>query len=177
MTAPESDPPGTDELMRAVYDELQRLASSALGGEAAGFTLQTGDLLHGAYERLQQQRSPWRNAAQFKAIAARHIEHVLKDYVRQRKRKKRGGDWFRISLAGDFAKTDYGTDEFLDLTEALDQLEQLDATQAEIARLRVLGGLSCQEIATERDMALRTVEERWRRARAWLTGRLRDPAR
>ena len=50
------DPPagfaGTDEMFRAIYEQLRELASGALRGERRGHTLQPTALVHEAYLRL-----------------------------------------------------------------------------------------------------------------------------
>jgi RNA polymerase sigma factor (sigma-70 family) len=62
--------------------------------------------------------------------------------------------------------------DVLAMTEALDELEQLDKRQAEIVELRFFGGLDNVEIARVLGVSLRTVEAEWGLSRAWLQRRL-----
>ena len=52
--------------------------------------------------------------------------------------------------------------------DALEELAKVDEELAKLAELRIFAGLREQEIAVALETSLRTVERRWRLARAWL---------
>jgi RNA polymerase sigma factor (sigma-70 family) len=56
----------------------------------------------------------------------------------------------------------------MDLDEALDALERIDAQQRRIVELRYFGGLSIEETAQVLEVSPATVKRDWRMARAWL---------
>ena len=58
--------------------------------------------------------------------------------------------------------------DFLELDEALKQLENLDARQGRIVELRFFAGLSIEETAEVLDMSPSTVTRDWLTASAWL---------
>ncbi len=58
--------------------------------------------------------------------------------------------------------------ELVSVDEALEQLSQLDATAADLIKLRYFVGMTMAETAEALDMPLRTAERRWSFARAWL---------
>jgi hypothetical protein len=60
------------ELTPLVYKELRQLAASYLRKERQGHTLQLTALVHEAYLRLVDQKSPsWQNRSHFFGVAAR----------------------------------------------------------------------------------------------------------
>jgi DNA-directed RNA polymerase specialized sigma24 family protein len=77
-------------LLPLVYDELRRLARSYMRRERTGHTLQTTSLVHEAYLRLVDQKTPWANRAHFFGIAAQAMRRVLLDHEKSRQTAKRG---------------------------------------------------------------------------------------
>jgi hypothetical protein len=63
---------------------------------------------------------------------------------------------------------------WIDLDEALTTFTQIDATAAELAKLRVFGGLSVEEAAEALNPSRATAFRTWTYARAWLTAALTD---
>src|SRR5688500_13091491 len=62
----------SEDLIRAVYSELQKRARYQLRRERPGHTLETSALINEAYMRLIDQRSvKWQSREQFFALAAR----------------------------------------------------------------------------------------------------------
>ena len=95
----DGDQSALDKLMPLVYDELHRLAHRYMAQERPEHTLQTSALVNEAYVRLIDQRNVhWQNRAQFFGIAATLMRRILVGYARSRKRVKRGGGAFQISL-------------------------------------------------------------------------------
>src|SRR6476659_6088415 len=91
-----------DEMIRADYDELLRLAEIYLRGERSEHTLQRTALVHEAFLRLENQpHTSWENRAHFLGIFARTMRQTLTNYAIARQRKKRGGK-DRVELAAEF---------------------------------------------------------------------------
>ena len=91
-----------DDLMPIVYADLRRVAAGYMRREAAGHALQPTALVHEAYVRLVDQKQvKWRNRAHFFGVAAGLMRRILVDHARRRRAEKRGGDWERVTLAGD----------------------------------------------------------------------------
>jgi DNA-directed RNA polymerase specialized sigma24 family protein len=55
----------------------------------------------------------------------------------------------------------------LELQDALDTLESGSHGAAEVVELKFFGGLTGEEIATKKDISLRTVNNDWQFAKAW----------
>ena len=162
-----------DRLVPVVYAELRRRAAAFLRRERPGHTLQPTALVHEAYLRLvNQDRTAWRNRAQFFAIASEIMRRILVDRARARKMAKRSGRWERVSLAEDALQASAREVDVLDLDTALDELATFDRRKAQVAELRFFTGLSLEEIGVVLDTSTATTMRDWQAARAWLFKRL-----
>jgi RNA polymerase sigma-70 factor (ECF subfamily) len=169
------DSSAVNRLLPMIYNELRALAEACLRREPQAPTLQATALVHEAYIRLiRQEEVQWRDRAHFFAAAAQAIRHVLVDYIRTRRRQKRGGGLERVRLDEDLAVTPERDLDLLALDEALNRLARLHPRQAQIVELRFFGGLSPEEIAEYLEVSPRTVFGDWRMARTWLWQQLRD---
>jgi RNA polymerase sigma factor (TIGR02999 family) len=155
--------------MPMVYEELRTLAGNYVRREPPGRGLQPTALVHEAYMRLvDATRIDWQGRTHFKAVAARVMRQVLVDQARTEDRLKRGGGWRRIALDDAFVLSPARELDALALHEALDAMRRLDERQAQVAELRLFGGLGSEEIARMLDTSTRTVERDWKMAQAWL---------
>lgn len=158
-----------DDLMPMVYDELRRMAHRHMAQERAGHTMQATALVNEVYLKLKDQRAAnWQNRAQFFAVAAQMMRHILVDYARQHSRAKRGGGAQRVTLADAMIVSADKTDELLAVDDALQKLEQIDKRRSQVAVMRFFAGLSIEEIAQALSISVETVGRDWRTARAWL---------
>ncbi|TAJ10148.1 MAG: sigma-70 family RNA polymerase sigma factor [Planctomycetota bacterium] len=163
-----------ERLLPLVYEELRVLAGDCIRGESSGHTLQATALVHEAWIRLiGSEQIEWRGRAQFRALAATAMRHVLTDHARGRAAQKRGGNAQRVTLAEAIGAAGSTSIDLLELHEALEQLAALDARQHRVVELRFFGGLSVEESADVLGCSITTVEREWRSARAWLSARLR----
>ncbi len=158
-----------DKLIPLVYEELRKLASSYLRREPSNPTLQTTALVHEAYLRLVDQKSPnWQRPPQFFGLAAQSMRRILVDHARSHRASKRGGSYRRISLSeGAILSNDRDTD-LTELDEVLKRLATIDPQQSRVVELRIFGGLTVEETAEVMGISSRTVKREWSMARAWL---------
>ena len=158
-----------DQLMPQVYRELRRIAHRELAGGPPGRTLQTTGLVHEAYLKLAgQDRLEVQDRAHFLALAAKAMRHIVIDYARSRKTLKRGGDWKRVSLDEALLAHEEGLAELVALDDALARLQRFDEHLCKVVECRYFGGLTVRETALALDVAPRTVDRAWQRAKAWL---------
>lgn len=164
-----------ESLMPLVYDELRRIAARHLYRERPDHTLQPTALVHEAYMRLVDQRSPhWQNRLHFMSVAATMMRRVLIDHAKARHRVRRGGaNQQRVLLEDNLAGTDNRVLEVLAIDEALDKLAALDAQQARVVELRFFGGLSVEETAQVMGVSTPTVKRYANSARAFLHREMR----
>ena len=125
--------------------------------------------MNDAYVRLQEQRNvDAADRSQVMAAGATIIRRLLIDYARRRKSQRRGGADGRgiplhMSVPDDAS--------FLDILELNDAMEKLAADNpraAEVVEMKFFGGLSGEEMAEQLGVSLRTVNNDWRFAKAWL---------
>jgi len=169
------DEEALERLMPLVYDELHRLAESAMRRERNGHTLQPTVLVHEAFLKLvDQNRVEWRNRSHFIGVAAQLMRRVTIQYAERKRTAKRGGGVVVIPFDDTSAAVEVTATHLLDLNEALERLADLDERQARIVEMRFFGGLTGEEIATALDVSRSTIDREWRVARAWLQRELGD---
>lgn len=96
------------------------------------------------------------------------MRSVLVDYYRERTAAKRGGGAVRVTLADDEGGESEERLDVLALDEALTRLAEQDPELAQLVVMRFFGGLSNPELSEALGVSLRTIERRWKLARAWL---------
>lgn len=158
-----------DRLLPLVYDELHALAGGLMRHERPNHTLQATALVHEAYLKLvDQTRVQWRNRTHFFAVAAQAIRRILVDHARGHRRAKRGGGDVNVTLQEDMAGAGTPVIDVIALDEALGKLAESHPEEARIVEIRFFAGLTTEEAAGVLNITTRTVERKWRFARAWL---------
>lgn len=158
-----------------IYQELKKLASAKRAQLPHGETLATTALVHEAYLRIAE-RNPegWAGARHFYFTAVRAMRDILVEEARRRASQKRGGGLDLASLDDEAWMFDATPEEVLSLDAAIRKLEGEDEEAHRLLVLHYYGGLTYPEIAALLEMALRTVERKFRFLRAWLARELSD---
>jgi len=168
-----ADHTAQSDLMQLLYTELQATARGLMSRERIEHTLQPTALVHEAWLKIiDQDRVQWQDRAHFFGIAARCMRQVLVDHARTKGAAKRGGDLRQVTLDEGILAGGPVDTQLLDLDESLQRLAELDVRAAEVAELRIFGGLTVAEIAHNLDVSKRTVDGDWSMARLWLTREL-----
>ncbi len=164
-----------DRLIEAVHDELHEIATRVFRGERPGHTLQPTAVVNELYLKLQaERRVSWRNRAQLLGVAARLMRRILVDHARRRAAERRGGGSVRISFA-EIHDLPAEAPEIVTLDRALVELERRSPRQSRIVEMRVLVGLTLEEIAAVENVSRATVSRDWKTARLFLLSQLRSP--
>lgn len=165
------EPELLEQLARAVYGQLHRLAANALRREGDAHTLQTTVLVHEAFLRLAEQTGvQWKNRSQFYRLAAQVIRRLLIDHARRRRAAKRQ---VRADVTEPDTVDPFDADERLTrLDAALAELATQDPRAAKVVELRFFGGLTMEAVAATLDLSLSTASRDWRFAQAFLRRRL-----
>jgi RNA polymerase sigma factor (TIGR02999 family) len=162
------DAKARERLFAMHYDEFRSVARRVLNGSSGKLQIQPTDLAHEAAIRLLGlERIQVQGHTHFLALSARVMRQTLIDEVRAFKARKRGGGQPVTLLVDDMAPGVEAFDpEILD--DLLRRLEAVDPDRARVVELRFFAGLTMEEIAEFLGVSERTVQRRWRGARAWL---------
>jgi len=163
----------SEDLIRAVYDELRRQARRQLRHERQNHTLDTAALINETYLKLVEQRPvKWHHRGHFFALAAELMRRILVDHARTRLRQKRGGVNDPVTLDEAFlpqrAIALPANVDLIALDEALHRLAARDEQQVRIVELRYFAGLDIAKTAEVLDISTATVKREWAAAKAWL---------
>jgi RNA polymerase sigma factor (TIGR02999 family) len=103
------------------------------------------------------------------------MRHLLADRARGRLRQRAGGEWVRTTLTGsDWRLALDSAEQALELDEAMQKLDTLDARAARVVELVCFAGLDHEQAGAALGVAARTVARDWRFARAFLKSELGD---
>jgi RNA polymerase sigma factor (TIGR02999 family) len=168
-----------EELLPLVYDELRRLATGKLAGEAAGQTLQPTALVHEAWLRLGGDQQPaWKNRGLFLASAAEAMRRILVDRARRRQTLKRGEGVEHLDLNQiELAEEATDGDQVLAVNDALGKFAAVHPRKAELVNLRYFSGMSFDEASGILGIAVPTAKEWWAYSRSWLRVEIRRATR
>ena len=158
----------SDELLRAVYDDLRQLAAQKLAREKPGNTLEATALVHEVYMRLGETGQTWANRRHFFAAAAEAMRRILIESARRKKAAKRGGQMTQVDLEDRLVAMSHLSDDVLEVDEALTKLEAFDDQAAQLVKLRYYAGLTIRQAAEVLQVSPRTADRIWAFARAWL---------
>ena len=169
----EGEKEASDELAGLVHGELHGLARRFMADQRKGHTLQPTALVNEAWLKLAAGAVPQRRA-QFLRVAAATMRSILVDHARRRGTDKRGGAGQRVALHDVLER---GVDDdgaaLLALHDVLDRLAALNPDAAQVAEMRLFGGMENAEVASVLGISPRSVDRLWQSARK----RLRTPTR
>jgi RNA polymerase sigma factor (TIGR02999 family) len=174
----QGDPHAADQLLPLVYDELRKLAGQKLAHEKPGQTLQATALVHEAYLRLVEgDKTPhWNSRGHFFAACAEAMRRILVDQARRKLSLRRGGDLQRHPIEDREIEAPEPSLDVLAVHEALERFQGVDATAAQIVKLRYFAGLTTSQAAEALGISTSTADRSWAYARAWLHTALKKGA-
>lgn len=165
------EPQALGALFHSLYPELRCLARRRLRGQAPITLLDTGALVHEAFERLTRLNTlSLQDRAHFLAYAASAMRSIAIDAARKRAAQRHGGADRHVTLSHELEamlgqRAGPGATDVLALHEALLALGAMDPRLEQVVQMRYFGGLGHAEIAAALGLGLRTVERDWERAR------------
>ncbi|MFH0982191.1 MAG: ECF-type sigma factor [Planctomycetota bacterium] len=167
--AREGDAAAVERFWPAAHEEVRAIAGAHLAREGPGCSLQTTELVDEVYIRLGGNGlSRWEDRRHFFGAVAKAIRQILIDDARKEGRLKRGGGQVLLTLEGEVPAPENEPVMILAIDEALEKLGHVDPLGAEVVKLRYFLGLSINETAAAMEVSARTVDSKWRAARAWL---------
>jgi RNA polymerase sigma factor (TIGR02999 family) len=167
----QGDPAAFDQLATRLYHDIHAIAVRELRHERQ-LTIRPTALAHEAYLRLTPLRDlRWQDRAHFLSMAVRVMRQALVDEARKRRAEKRDGGIAVTLEEIHVGSSDAGFDA-LDVDALLIELNAYDAVAAEVASLRVFGGLSIEETAQTIGLSVATINRHWAKGKAWLAREL-----
>jgi RNA polymerase sigma factor (TIGR02999 family) len=167
--ASNSDNTATDALFSTLYSELHRLAKRELARQWNPLSLSVTTLLHEAYlDMVSRDDLSFPDHARFIGYAARVMRGLIIDHSRNRRATKRGGEFEITSLEFDVAGDSPEAKELSMISDAMDQLAEIEPELAEVVDLKFFCGFSFAEIAAMKKLSERTVQRKWEKARIFL---------
>jgi len=165
-------PPGSDNadaLFNEQYLELHRLARRELHRQGSIGGLGVTTLLHEAYLSISAKEGvAFVDHARFMGYAARVMRGLIIDDVRRRRSQKRGGLFAITSLRTHHAESVADPNALVRISDALDELAEVEPGLAEIIDMKFFCGLSFAEIAAVRGVSERTIQRSWEKGRLYL---------
>jgi RNA polymerase sigma factor (TIGR02999 family) len=148
---------------------LRKLAASKMANESPSQTLQPTALVHEAWVRLVGDGNPqFANRAHFFFAAAEAMRRILIDRARRKRAVRHGGNQQRVDIEGIEVAMPADDDELLAMNDALDTLAARHKVEAELVKLRYFVGMTAAEAAEVLGISVRTADNYWAHARAWL---------
>ncbi len=173
--AREGDRDAFDRIFELLYPELRRIAHRRLARSGRDGIAETTALVNECFMKLVQRDSLTpADRAHFLAYSATIMRSVIVDAARQLRTDRRGGDAEHVTLDTDLldSTSSAAATEILDVHEALDALEQVNARLAGVVKMRYFAGMEDGEIAEALGVSTRTVARDWEKARLLLADAL-----
>jgi RNA polymerase sigma factor (TIGR02999 family) len=169
VTCNDEAPAAAEALFACLYGELHRVARRELMRRAGHMTLGPTTLLHEAYLDISARTGVvFPDRARFMAYATRAMRGLIIDYVRRRCSQKRGGLFELTPLETDVADLAIDVSGLQRISDAVDDLAEVEPPLAEVVDLKFFCGFSFAEIGAMRGVSERTVQRQWEKARLYL---------
>jgi len=167
---PAGVPARTEPLFQTLYGELHRLARCELARRGTDLSIGVTSLLHEAWLNMaaHNERVSFPDRARFMAYAAQVMRRLIVDYARNRHALKRGGAFELTALDTKDAENVANATELEKISEALDELIEVDSSLAEVVDLKFFCGFTLEEIAEIKGVSERTMRRNWEKARLYL---------
>lgn len=166
--AERGDRSASEALFSALYAELHRLARRELARHGAPMSLGATTLLHEAYLDIAGRDPAFPDRARFMGYASKVMRGLIIDHARKRHAQKRGGQFELTTLDTDVRENGIDDRELTRISDALDELAQVDSALAQVVDLKFFCGFTFAEIAAMQGVAERTVQRSWEKARIYL---------
>jgi RNA polymerase sigma factor (TIGR02999 family) len=164
----------TDALFSTLYCELHRMAKRELARQWHPGSLSVTTLLHEAYLDMSgRENALFPDQSRFMGYAARVMRGIIVDNARNRSAIKRGGEFEITPIEADMVENPPDPKELEMISDALDELAQIEPELAQLVDLKFFCGFSFAEIAALQKLSERTVQRRWEKARIYLHGSIR----
>lgn len=166
-------PPTDGELFSVLQGELRSRAGKLMRDQSAAHTLQATALVNEAWLKLSKRPSGgWNDRRHFLATAALAMRQILRDHAKRKGSLIRTPNGEQVPLEDLVVPSADGPVDFLELDEALKDLERFDPKMARIFERHFFAGCSLTELSEMEDIPIRTLQRKMLATKAWLADRL-----
>lgn len=162
------DDAARNELWEKLYPLLRQKAAAMIRIDEVGRVARPSDILQGAFvQLLAREKLGWNDSHHLIRYASTVMRNLITDLARGPLKRARAG----VPISEEF---EFGTSHdlsWIEVDEALNQLEKINPVAAKVVELRAYGGLSNEEIAANMGISLATVKRRFEFARAFIEAR------
>jgi RNA polymerase sigma factor (TIGR02999 family) len=156
------------QLWEELYPLLRQRAAAMLRSDDVGGVARASDILQGAcLQLLAREKMGWNDSRHLIRYATTVMRNLITDLARGPLKRARAG--IPITDEADFIINHDVS--WIEVDEALNQLETINVEAARVVELRAYGGLSNEEIATNLGISVATVKRRFEFARAFIESR------
>jgi DNA-directed RNA polymerase specialized sigma24 family protein len=153
----------------SMYAQMRRIARRVLACYPGGCSAHPSSLIHEAVYKLRSYGpSKWKTQHHFMNATRRAMHWALLD----RLRAPNGGTPVDLAHACDVCEKDPLLDEMLTVEEAILELEREDPCMRSIVMLKGVQQRTDEATANELGLSTRTVQRKWRYARAYIGTKL-----
>lgn len=167
-----------DKIIPEVYDELVKLARSALNKSQRHATLDTSAVVHESVIKFYNKQShTFASRGHFYALMSKIMRDLIIDYARQKNAQIRGGDLVKVTFTGismSDAKQEFELSHLLDMDNAMKKLADFDKELEQMLAMKFYGGLKISELAECFKTSESTIKRELRTARAFVKSQLPD---
>ena len=166
------------QIIPEVYDELVKLARSALNKNKRHATLDTSAVVHESVIKFYNKKShTFKSRGHFYALMSKIMRDLIIDYARHKNAQIRGGDLDKVTLTGismSDDKQDFELNHLLDMDKAMIKLANFDSELEQLLVMKFYGGLTITELAECFETSESTIKRELRTARAFVKSQLPD---
>jgi RNA polymerase sigma factor (TIGR02999 family) len=156
-----------------VYRQLKAVAHRQLAGNRD--SLGSTGLVNEAWLKLfRPGGASWGSRAEFLAMAAHVMRHILVDHARRRASAKRQAARQHVPLDELVDRYERNGTRLVHVDDALKQLAEVDPQLVEVVEMRYFAGYTIVDTARVLGLSPSSVVRAWRVARAWLARELGD---
>ena len=158
-----------ESLFQLIYHDLKNIAKHRLSGERNGHTLQVTALVHEAFIRIANGKTPdIKDQNHLLALSSRIMRNVLVDYARKRKTQYQSNKQEGFEPESSTLLDPEHQIDILDLDKALSRMENDLSRLVRVVECKFFAAMTNAEIAESLKVSERTIERDWDRARAHL---------
>jgi len=172
------DKQANDRFAELVYDELREIARARMARMRRGHTITPTALVNEAFVRLLANDffAEPRNRRYFFGAVGRAMSRILYDHEKKRRRRVDGRNENLVLIDDEhlFLTTIDRRLDLLALRDSLNELKELSEDQYEVIQLRFWAGCTVPQTAEMMEVSVSKVESDFRKARAFVYGRLKN---